>query len=83
MINEQPKEPYKTNPSEKRAVVMSAQAFAQFGVGHLAYIKPVVVDGQPVAAIFAADGQQIGLTETADVARAAAVQHSLEPVSVH
>jgi len=79
MMNEQSK----ANATEKRPPVMSAEAFAHWGVGQVAYIKPVVVDGQPLAAIFSADGQQIGLTESRDVARAAAVQHSLEPVSVH
>ena len=73
----------KTHSPEKHPPVMSAEAFAQWGVGQIAYIKPVVVDGQPVAAIFSADGQQIGVTENRDVARAAAIQHSLEPVSVH
>jgi len=79
MMNEQPK----TNATENQAPVMSAEAFARWGVGQIAYIKPVVVDGQPLAAIFAADGQQIGLTGTREVARAAAIQHALEPVSVH
>ena len=71
------------HPPENPPPVMSAEAFAQWGVGQIASIKPVVVDGQPVAAIFSADGQQIGVTENRDVARAAAIQHSLEPVSVH
>lgn len=73
----------KTHSPERHPPVMSAEAFAHWGVGQIAYIKPVVVDGQPLAAIFSADGQQIGLTATRDVARAATIQHSLEPVSVH
>jgi len=73
----------KTLSPEKHPPVMSAEAFAQWGVGQIAYIKPVVVGDQLVAAIFAADGQQIGLSANRDVARAAAIQHSLEPLSVH
>lgn len=73
----------KTHLPEKRPPVMSPEAFAQWGVGHIAYVKTVVINGQPVAAIFAADGQQIGLSDTPDVARAAATQHSLEALSVH
>lgn len=73
----------KNSTSEKRPAVMSPETFAHWGVGHLAYVKPMVINGQPVAAIFAADGQQIGLSENVDIARAAAIQHSLEPVSVH
>jgi hypothetical protein len=79
MMNQQAK----TNATEKRPAVMSAEAFAHWGVGQIAYVKPIVVSGQPLCAIFSADGQQIGLTESRDVARAAAIQHSLEPVSVH
>ncbi len=79
MIDQQPK----TRPADKRPPVMSDEAFAQWGVGHLAYIKPMLISGQPVVAICAADGSQIGLSESADVARAAAFQHSLEAVSVH
>lgn len=73
----------KTHPAANRPPVMSEEAFAQWGVGHIAYIKTVVVGSQPVAAIFAADGQQIGLSDTPDIARAAAFQHSLEAMSVH
>ena len=79
MIDQQPK----TQTPETHAAAMSPEAFALWGVGRIAYVKPVIVGGQPACAIFAADGQQIGLTETRDIARAAAVQHALEPVSVH
>ncbi len=63
--------------------VMSAHDFAQWGAEHVAYIKPVEVNGGTKFAVFAANGQQLGLMETPDQARAAVVQNDLEPLSVH
>ncbi len=59
------------------------QAFAALGVAELAYVKPVIEDGEDVYAIFAADGTQMGVMPNREVAFAAVVQHDLEPVSVH
>jgi hypothetical protein len=53
------------------------------GVGGLAYVRPVVVDGQSAYAIFGADGEQIGLAPDRALADAAIVQHEMVPVSVH
>jgi hypothetical protein len=63
--------------------VMSAQDFAQWGAGQIAYIKPVETEGATLFAVFAANGQQLGLMETPDMARAAVIQNDLEPLSVH
>ncbi len=65
------------------APVMSAHDFAQWGSEHVAYIKPVEVNGGTQFAVFAANGQQLGLMETPDMARAAVIQNDLEPLSVH
>ncbi len=65
------------------APVMSAHDFAQWGAEHVAYIKPVEVKGGTQFAVFAANGQQLGLMETPDMARAAVIQNDLEPLSVH
>jgi hypothetical protein len=54
-----------------------------FGLNDLAYLKPTVVDGQPVFAIYAADGSQLALAQTREVGLAAMLQHDLEPVSLH
>ena len=54
-----------------------------FGLNDLAYLKPTVVDGQSVFAIYAADGSQIALAQTREVGLAALLQHDLEPVSLH
>ena len=61
---------------------ISPQEFAQFGMTHLAYIKPVLVNDQPAFAIHAADGTQMAVLRDREVAFAAVRQHDLEPVSL-
>ena len=61
---------------------MSPQDFALVGMEQLAYIKPSVVNGVSGFSIHAADGTQIGMAESRDVAFAAAKQYDLEPVSL-
>ncbi len=75
-------EPQKTQPP-KTSPPMSAADFAEWGAAQMAYIKPVEINGSTFYGVFAANGQQLGLMNTPDVARAAVVQHNLEPVSVH
>ena len=62
---------------------MSSQDFALVGMQHLAYIKPTVVEGVTGFSIHAADGTQIGMAPSRDIAFAAVKQHELEPVSLH
>lgn len=62
---------------------ISEQDFALIGLQQLAYIKPTVVNGISGFAIHAADGTQIGVAPTRDIAFAAVKQHELEPVSLH
>ncbi len=62
---------------------MSTRDFAEWGVQQVAYIKPVEGEDGTAFAVFAANGQQLGLMETRDVAQAALIQNDLEPVSVH
>ena len=75
-------EPQKTQPP-KASPPMSAQDFAQFGAEHVAYIKPVEIDGGNFYGVFSANGQQLGLMNTLDVARAAVIQNDMEPLRVH
>ena len=42
------------------APVMSAHDFAHWGAEHVAYIKPVEVNGVLAFGVFAANGQQLG-----------------------
>ncbi|MCK8783056.1 DUF1150 domain-containing protein [Roseomonas sp. NAR14] len=62
---------------------LSPQDFARLGVQQIAYIRPVVVDGNRAIAIHAADGTPIGAAPNAELAVAAIIQHELAPVLVH
>jgi hypothetical protein len=62
---------------------LSEQQLAALGVSHIAYVKPVMVNGVLGFAIHAADGTPMAVTENRDVAIAAVMQHDLLPVSVH
>jgi len=75
-------EPQKTQ-QPKTFPTMSAQDFAEWGANNVAYIRPIDLEGKTVYAVFAANGQQLGLTETLELARAAVIQNDLEPVNVH
>ncbi|MFC4166225.1 MULTISPECIES: DUF1150 family protein [Roseomonas] len=57
--------------------------WARFGAEQIAYIRPVLVDGNPAVAIHAADGTQIGAAPDASLATAAILQHEMLPVLVH
>ncbi len=62
---------------------MTAEQLASLGVQHIAYVKPVLVNGIQGFAIHAADGTPMGMAGNRDVAIAAVVQHELLPLSVH
>jgi hypothetical protein len=62
---------------------ISAQEFALLGVQGVAYVKSVVVNGANVFAIHAADGTQLALVPSRDLALATVRQNELEPLSVH
>jgi len=62
---------------------LSPEDFAAFGVDHMAYVKPVLVNGVAAFSIHAADGTPLTVLPDRDVASAAVRQNDLEPVSVH
>ena len=62
---------------------ISPQGLSGLGVSDLAYVKPVETDGQRLFAVHAADGTEIAVVPTRDVAIAMIRRHDLEPVSVH
>ena len=62
---------------------LSAEQLAQLGVSQIAYVKPVLVNGQNGFAILAADGTPMAMAADRDVAMAAIVQHEMFPLSVH
>ncbi len=71
------------NNSGNGAPRMTSRAFLALGSMHVAYIKPVTVDGSVAYAIHAADGQELGVFDEREIAFVAARQNDLEPVSVH
>ncbi|HEY3849276.1 MAG TPA: DUF1150 family protein [Acetobacteraceae bacterium] len=62
---------------------LSQEQFAQLGMTHVAYVKPVIVDGAAGFAIHAADGTPMAMAADRDVAIAAIVQHEMVPALVH
>jgi hypothetical protein len=62
---------------------LSEQQLAALGVAHIAYVKPVMVNGVQGFAIHAADGTPMAVAGNRDVAIAAVMQHEMLPLSVH
>lgn len=56
---------------------------AMVGLETMAYIKPVKVDAVTQYAVFAADGTQLAIFDSEEVAYYNATKHNLEPVSLH
>ena len=66
-----------------RSDYLTPEALAVWSAPYLAYVRPLSVDDEEVFAIYAADGTQLGVCPTREVAFVAARQHDLEPLSVH
>ncbi len=62
---------------------LSSQAFLALGSMHVAYVKPVMVDGGKAFAVHAADGSVLAVFADRATAFVAARQNDLEPLSVH
>lgn len=62
---------------------MTAKDLASLGLTHVAYVKPVTVEGRTAYSIHAADGTEMGVMDDRDVAFSAIRVHDLEPMSVH
>ena len=56
---------------------------AMWGVEDMAYIRRSFVDGEESWTIHAAEGTQMGVAETKEIAEAMVRQNDLEPSSVH
>ncbi len=52
-------------------------------LNRVAYIKPVVENGERAFSVHAADGTQLAIISDRDTAFQAVKSHDLEPVSVH
>ena len=62
---------------------LSPQELGLLGMEHVAYVKPVLVEGVVAFAVHAADGSQIAVIIDRAAAEALVRRHGLEPVSVH
>jgi hypothetical protein len=62
---------------------MTADQLGVLGMSHIAYVKPVIVNGTAGFAIHAADGTPMALADDRATAMAAIVQHEMMPLSVH
>ncbi|MFO1058369.1 MAG: DUF1150 family protein [Dongiaceae bacterium] len=62
---------------------MTPSDLAGLGLEGVAYVRPVTAEGRTGFVICAADGTEIGMAPTRDLAFATIRQNDLEPVSVH
>ncbi len=69
-------------PTE-RLQPMTVPEFSQLGVGHVAYIRPIVVNGMPAFGIYSAAGQQLAAVPTRASAVGIVRQNEMEPASLH
>jgi hypothetical protein len=70
------------NPIERLRHI-SPEEFALLGMQGLAYIKRVTVNDVVAYGIYSADGTQVALVPSREVAVGTVMQHELEPLSVH
>ncbi len=75
----------KTTPAVTALSVrqLTAADLAHWGVNVVAYVKKVDAEGGAAYAIYAANGEPIGVAGSRDVAFAGIRQNDLEPASVH
>jgi hypothetical protein len=62
---------------------ISADQLAQLGMQQVAYVKPVVVNGEQGFAIHAADGTPMAVAGDREVAIAAILEHEMVPAQLH
>ena len=66
-----------------RIGTLSPQDLMALGLEHIAYIRPIEIEGDAVFAVHAADGTRIAIAKSRDLAVAAIRHHELEALSVH
>ena len=66
-----------------RIGALSPQDLMALGLEHIAYIRPIEIEGDAVFAVHAADGTRIAIAKSRDLAVAAIRHHELEALSVH
>ena len=71
------------NQIDQKLRQISAQEFALLGMQDVAYIRRVTVNDEAGFAIHAADGTEVAVLPSRELAFATVRQHDLEPMSVH
>ncbi len=79
---------FRKTPRPSRALRLSTQDFALWGLDQAAYVRPasgdsVLSDGETRYTVYAADGRTLGTLESRDHAIAAILGQGMEPLSVH
>ena len=62
---------------------LTTQDFASLGLGQIAYIRTVSVNGQEGYAVHAADGTPLTVLANREAAMGVIVQNDMEPLSAH
>lgn len=62
---------------------LTAQDFASLGVGQVAYIRTVSLNGQQAFSVHAADGTPLTVLANRESALGVIVQNDMEPLSAH
>jgi hypothetical protein len=62
---------------------ISMEQLARLGVSQIAYVKPIVMNGEPAFAIHAADGTPMAIAGNRDIAIAAVHQQEMLATLVH
>lgn len=68
---------------DSKEVPLTSAEFADLGVSHVAFVRPIEVEGRRAFRIHAADGRLIAIVDQHDDAVAAIRQQDMELVSVH
>jgi|HigsolmetaGSP11D_1036233.scaffolds.fasta_scaffold06801_3 hypothetical protein len=75
---------HQNSPGARLSRDMSTLDFAVYGVQELAYVKPVTDDaGATAFSVHAADGTQLAVLGTRELAFAVVRQNDMEPLSAH
>jgi hypothetical protein len=70
-------------PTSTQTREIPAEMLADFGTPNAAYVRPAIQDGQPVYAIYSADGTQLAAAPSRALAFTLIRQNDLEPYDAH
>ncbi|MEQ8653694.1 MAG: DUF1150 family protein [Kiloniellales bacterium] len=62
---------------------ITQQDFAALGLGQVAYVRPMMIDGHQAFAVHAANGRAIAALASDAAAQGAIRENDLEPVALH